>query len=233
MSCRIELPRALGAALAAILAAAPGAASPDEVSPGPEDAVVAAAPADRAEVERLRRELRSRAAQVESGRGRLLFAETGGPYGKEPGPIVPVADPDSWPDDAATSWIVVLDERRRVRLLQESPVSWSGDWSLDLTHVFDAEGRTVAFQRFSGFFNSGCSEVARERSVAYFDGRGRRLAREWRLENGKRRLLSPKGCQFPYRNEYAIHRDARSAVDAARLGQALAAAGAVVPRAGP
>ncbi len=219
------------AVVAAVAAVVPGAARAraDVVEPAAEDAVQAPSPEHGAEVDRLRRELRVREAQLGKGRRRLLFAELGEPDRKEPGRIVRVANPQSWPDDTVTSYSLVVDERRHVRLLQQSPVSFSGDWSLELTHVFDERGRTVAFERRSGFLNSGCSEVANERSVAFFDGRGHRLAREWRLENGDGRPLSPRGCAFPYRHEYRILPDVRSALSRARLLAPAQRAGAAVP----
>ena len=215
--------------IAAALAAAALLASPARADdPAAESAVQAPAPADRGEVARLRRELLAREAQLRRGRARLLFAEVGDPGSKEPGRIVRVANPQSWPDDTVTSYSLVLDDRRRVRLLDESPVSFSGDWTLELTHVFDERGRTVAFERLSSFFNAGCSAAAAERSLAFYDGRGHRIAREWRLEDGDGKPLSPKGCAFPYRHEYRIHPDVRSALSAARLLQGAVRAGAVV-----
>ncbi len=191
---------------------------------------MAAVQRDRGDVARLRGEAARWAKMIEQGPRLLLFAETGEPDSEGPGQIVRVARVGAWPDDTVTSYLIVLDGEHRVRLFQESPVSFSGDWSLDLTHVFDEAGRTVAFARVSGFFNSECSDVARERSMEFFDTGGRRMARDYRLEDGKGNPLAPKGCWFPYRHEYRIHSDVHGALAAARLVAGARAGGAKLPR---
>ncbi len=200
-----------------------------EIQPLPEGSSVAASVHDQA-VARLRGELGHWQKRISSGPLLLLFAETGEPDRKGPGEIVRVARVGTWPDDTVTSYIIVLDEKHRVRLFQESPVSFSGDWSLNLTYMFDEKGRTVAFQRFSGFFNSGCSEVARERSTEFFGVDGRRIARDYRLEDGNKKPLAPEGCEFPYRHEHRIYSDAKGALETARLADAVRAAGAKLGR---
>lgn len=211
-----------------------------QIQPLPEGTVVPASPREQADVARRRkdvarwRKLVTAGPQpkkvITAGPQLLLFAEIGEPDRKRPGPIVRVPRLGAWPEDTATSYVVVLDDNRRVRLFQESPVSFSGDWTLDLTHVFDEDGRTVAFERSSRFFESGCSEVARERSTEIFDEAGRCMARDYRLEDGNEKPLDSKRCAFPYRDEYRIYSDAGSALQAARLVDVLSTAGVKLAR---
>ena len=197
-----------------------------EIQPLPEGTRVRASPADRPAVARLRNDVEHwQALSKQRGPRLLLFAETGNPEVDRTGPIVRVDGPDKWPDETLTSYLVVVDEQHRVRLLMQSPASASGDWSLELTHVFDEAGRTVAFRRSSRFFNSECVEVAAERSTELFDPTGRRLARDYRLEDGDEKPLSPKGCVFNYRHPYRIFADLKSALEAARLTPLVTAAG--------
>ena len=52
------------------------------------------------------------------------------------------------------------------------------------------------------------------------------MARDYRLEDGNKKPLDSKTCDFPYRQEYQIYSDAKSALKAARLVDAVAASGA-------
>jgi len=191
----------------------------------PEERVVTSSPANLPRVTALRREL-ALWREKKPGPQLLLFAELGGPYRSSPGEIIRVVTPNAWPENTATGYAIVIDEQRRIRLFQESPTSFSGDWRLELTHVFDEAGRTVSFARFSQFYNSGCSKFAREQSVAFYDREGRLLARDYRLEDDTKRPLKASDCAFFYRYKYRIHSDARSVLEAAHLSAGVARAGA-------
>jgi hypothetical protein len=65
-------------------------------------------------------------------------------------------------------------------------------------------------------------------SVAFYDGHGRLLAREYRLEDGSSKPLNARDCAFMYRYKYRIHSDAQSALRAAGLTNALRTAGVKV-----
>jgi hypothetical protein len=209
--------------LAAVAAAVPG---PREVSPMSEEAVVAAKPADASAVSGIRQELTHSSARIEQDSGTLLFAETGSPVDSMPGAIVRVPGPSAWPPEVRTAFNVVLDERGRIRLLLESPVSESGDWVLQFTYLFDEAGRTIAFQRSFGAFGAECADIARQVSTAYFSGDGRLLARDYRLEDGQGKPLSPKGCELRTTWGYRIQLDVASALATRRLGAAVKRAGA-------
>lgn len=164
-------------------------------------------------------------ARVERPRGRVLLAASGDPRG-DPDRVVRVADPKAWPGDAVVTYVLLLDPRGRLRLLQESPTSHSGERSLLHEHLFDEAGETLAFRRTSGFSGAGCgADPARESSTAFFGPGGRIVRREYRLADAAGKRLDPKTCSFPYEREYAIHANARSLLRALGLEEPAQAAG--------
>lgn len=216
--------------LVAVLAAVPG-----ELTPLAEDAVVTPQPADAKAVERLRADLARWSASIKKDPRTLLFAETGSPTESKKGAIVRVPGPGAWPPEVRTAFNVVPDDKGRVRLLLESPVSESGDWALRYTYLFDEAGSTVAFRRSLASFGAECSDIARQVSTVYLGSDGRLLARDYRLEDGAGKPLSPSGCALRTTWSYRIQLDVESALAVRRLTAALgggskaAARGAVAP----
>jgi hypothetical protein len=181
--------------------------------------------ADVAVARRGRELLDSWSARVERPLGRVLLAAFGDPRG-EPDRLVRVFDPKAWPGDAVVTYVLLLDARGRLRLLQEAPASLSGDRSLLHEHLFDEKGETLAFRRTSGFSHAGCgADPARESSTAFFGPSGRIVRREYRLADAGGKRLDPKSCALPYEREYAIHANARSLLRALGLEQTAQAAG--------
>jgi hypothetical protein len=214
---------ALTAVLLALLSAP---SSARDMAPLPEDAIFTPKPADATVVKRIREDLARWEARVKlGGPGLLLLAETGGPTVSAPGAIVRVPAPLTWPADTRTSFTIVVDEAGRIRMLRESPVSYSGDWSLDLTHYFDEAGRTLAFRRSFGFFGSGCADIARETSTIFLGSGARILARDFRFEDGDQKPLSPGRCELRPRPEYRIHLDVDAALASLRLVEAVRGSG--------
>ena len=122
-----------------------------------------------------------------------------------------------WPARTATSFVVAFHENRQPSALLEVPSSCSGDWRNEYVHYFDPTGRTIAFERYSAFFNGCDGGLARERSTTYYTPNGTVIAREYRLEDGGAREISPATCTFDYRHPYIVHRDWTTAARAAGL----------------
>jgi len=104
------------------------------IQPLPEGTAVSAAARDQADISRLRKELTNWQSLIKQGPQLLLFAEAGQPDRRGPGEVVRVERIGKWPDDTVTSYAIVLDDKRRVRLLQESPA---------LLHGCSHAGRTL------------------------------------------------------------------------------------------
>ncbi len=118
--------------------------------------------------------------------------------------VVAVPDPDNWPENRGAV-IVLVVEQGRVLAVREFPTSCSGDWENSYTHTFDTLGHTVAFRRFSGFFN-GCPRVAHELSTYYFaPSAGTVLAKHYSMTDRDGKPFSPALCEaFYYRYPYQI-----------------------------
>ncbi len=217
--------RSAAVAAALLLAPAPGSAADRELRVLAEDAVVApATPLAKVEVARLADELDRWRAQRAAAQLRA-FAEVGDP--DEPGSteIVRVHDLRSLPPNTVSRFLVVLDEQRRPRILEETPTSVSADGATALTHFFDETGRTVGFVRASEYAGPCGEPPTRERSAAFFGPGGRLLGREYAVRDGSGKPLPAAGCQPARRDPYRIHSDAAAALRAARLVPAALAAG--------
>jgi hypothetical protein len=96
-----------------------------------------------------------RAAQQDlstAGDHLLLLARCGNSEGEGPERLVTVKDPDSWPEDRLTSYVILLDGARRIRLLQVIPNSESGDWYEQDDHLFRPDGSIRYWEHYRGSF---------------------------------------------------------------------------------
>jgi hypothetical protein len=118
------------------------------------------------------------------------------------GQVVPVKNA-ALPDATQTVYRVLRNRHRGIVLIQEAPVSESGDWSLTYTHYFTPQGRTFAYERRTAFFNSQCTEsAAHETKVQYYDAAFRPRQREYRLTDSDGTPLPQQRCSFPYQWAY-------------------------------
>jgi hypothetical protein len=109
------------------------------------------------------------------------------------------------PDDTETSFNILRNNSKHIIAITESPYSQSGDWFLTLTHYFDDNGQTFAFERQTNFFNSGCTDgVAYETKTEYYDNEFKLVGRNYKLvdENGKD--LAKDSCEFMYEYDYKV-----------------------------
>jgi hypothetical protein len=112
-----------------------------------------------------------------------------------------------FPDNIRSTFNLFHDEAGRLRVASEFPFSESGDWSIRLTHYFDAKGRLFAFERNLNFFNSVCTPgMASENRNILFDTSGRRTDSIYHLVDSENKALKRKDCQFPYDYPYTIHK---------------------------
>jgi WD40 repeat protein len=126
--------------------------------------------------------------------------------------IVQVKDQESWPDyeTTLTCYALLLRDDKTVAALNETPASFSGDWNNSYTHYFDEDGNTIAFVRYSAFFN-GCVTppdtpddfIAKETSTYYFHNH-KLIAKDYVLVDKDNNALAPTQCEFNYRHPYTI-----------------------------
>lgn len=97
-------------------------------------------------------------------------------------------------------------------MIMAYPTSQSGDWDISYTHYFNTSGKIIAFERFTGFFNSGCvenDESAHERIVNYYSYNFKVIGKTYNLTNHQGKKLTKSKCAFPYDfKNYKIYPDA-------------------------
>jgi hypothetical protein len=109
------------------------------------------------------------------------------------------------PDETERSFNILRDSLRHIVAITESPYSQSGDWFLTLTHYFDNNGQTFAFERQTNFFNSGCTEgVAYETKTEYYNSDFKLIRKEYKLVDEKGRNLNKDSCAFMYSYGYKV-----------------------------
>ena len=109
---------------------------------------------------------------------------------------------------------------RKYQLFSGRLNSCSGDWTITYTYYFDAVGRTVAFQRYSGFFNGCDFGLARETSVYEYAATGSLVLKEYTLTDSDGVPKPTTACQFMYRYPYSIYASWRAYAHAMGLPDA-------------
>ena len=108
------------------------------------------------------------------------------------------------PEETEISFNILRDSIRHIIAIMESPYSQSGDWFLTLTHYFDNNGQTFAFERQTNFFNSGCTEgVAYETKTEYYNSDFKLIRKDYKLVDEKGKNLNRDSCNM-YDYDYKV-----------------------------
>ena len=106
-----------------------------------------------------------------------------------------------------TFWLL-QDTLNKIITISEQPFSVSGDWNIVLTHYFDKDGKTFAFEKQTNFFNSICTdEVAYETLTEFYNSDFKLIDKMYKLVDKNNKPLQKDSCQFPYDYEYKISAD--------------------------
>jgi hypothetical protein len=109
-----------------------------------------------------------------------------------------------FPENIETTYNILKDGLGQITI-SEYPYSESGDWYLVLSHYFDKNGKTFAFERQTNFFNSFCVEgVAYETKTEFYNDEFKLIANKYKLADEKGRMLHKDSCQFPYDYPYKV-----------------------------
>lgn len=139
--------------------------------------------------------------------------------------IVQVKDQESWPEyeTVLTYYAVLLRDDNTIAAFNETPQSLSGDWVNDYMHYYDENGNTIAFKRYSGFFNDCVAPpdtpddfVAKETSTYYFRNH-KLITKDYVLVDKDNNALAPTQCEFSYRFDYTIHKTWEESQAAAKI----------------
>ncbi len=114
----------------------------------------------------------------------------------------------NFPDNVETTFNFLKDSLGQIITASEFPFSESGDWNIILTHYFDKDGKTFAFERQTNFFNSICTDgVAYETQTEFYNCDFQLIDKMYKLVDEKNKTLQIDSCQFPYDYEYKVSAD--------------------------
>lgn len=111
----------------------------------------------------------------------------------------------NFPDNVEITFNILKDSLGQIITVFEIPYSESGDWNIFLTHYFDKNGKTFAFERQTSFFNSICTDgVAYETKTEFYNSNFQLINKTYKLVDEENKTLQIDSCQFPYDYEYKV-----------------------------
>lgn len=111
----------------------------------------------------------------------------------------------NFPDNVETTFNILEDSSGQIITVSEFPFSESGDWNIILTHYFDKDGKTFAFERQTNFYNSNCTDgVAYETKTEFYNNDFQLIDKMYKLVDDNNKNLQKEICQFPYDYEYNV-----------------------------
>ena len=115
---------------------------------------------------------------------------------------------ENFPENVEVTFNILKDSLGQIISATEFPFSESGDWNITLTHYFDKDGKTFAFERQTNFFNSICTAgVAYETQTEFYDNNFQKIHKMYTLVDEHNKALEKDNCQFPYDYDYKVSVD--------------------------
>jgi hypothetical protein len=115
---------------------------------------------------------------------------------------------EEFPEDIETTFNIFEDSLGQVITISEFPFSRSGDWYISLTHYFDKDERTFAFEKQTNFFNSICTDgAAYETKTEFYNSDFQLIDKEYKLVDKENKPLQMDSCGFPYDYGYKVLAD--------------------------
>lgn len=107
--------------------------------------------------------------------------------------VVKVLNSNSWPENTVTSYVVLMRENGTIAAFQQAPIGASGDWFNTYTHYYDGEGNTLAFKRYSSFFN-GCPSSPSNETSTYYYQEHKLIAKDYSLKGENDKTLDQENA---------------------------------------
>lgn len=125
-------------------------------------------------------------------------------------------DNDKWPEEVECSYNILKDAAGKVIFIAQIPYSESGDWNINYSYYFNPSGELFCFNRFTGFFNSGCTDdAAHETITKYYNRKFNIVSNSYILTDSKKRPLNKLKCAFPYEfKDYKIYKNVNECLKA-------------------
>jgi hypothetical protein len=116
---------------------------------------------------------------------------------------------EHWPEDVEYSYNVLKDGKGKIIFIAQIPFSESGDWHITYSYYFDNNGKLYCFERFTGFFNSGCTDDAAHETIGkYYDEKFKLISQFYRLTDSKNKPLNKNKCVLNYDfKDYKIYKN--------------------------
>lgn len=121
------------------------------------------------------------------------------------GAVTQIADGAPFLEGTATSYAVFRDSAGAVRVLIETPTSDSREWNNEYRHYFDAQGHTVFFRRYSGFFEGCQFGLAKELLERSYSPEFKVARETYKLTNDAGSPQDSTSCEFRYHFPYVVY----------------------------
>ena len=112
--------------------------------------------------------------------------------------LIRITDTHRWPDEVELTCNMFFDTKGRLVYYCEIPFSKSGDWYAEFQHYFDTTGSVLLVVSAVSSFNSGCTEILRQRKKSYYDTKGKLISTSSSLTDKDFNPVSTKDCYFNY-----------------------------------
>nr|WP_294795113.1 hypothetical protein [uncultured Mucilaginibacter sp.] len=131
---------------------------------------------------------------------------------------------EHWPENTDSieyTYNILYNAHGKIVMILQGPTSQSGDWDITYKHYFDDNGKTFAFERVAGFFNSECTpeddDAAHETITKYYNADLKLLKEYYILTDSKKHPLVKSKCTFNYNYPYEIHADLQKCIKGYKL----------------
>lgn len=112
--------------------------------------------------------------------------------------LIRITDTHRWPDEVELTYNIFFDSKGMLVFYNEIPFSKSGDWYAEFQHYFDTKERVTLVVSSVSSFNSGCTEILRQRKKSYYDTNGKLVSASTSLTDKDFNPVSSRDCYFNY-----------------------------------
>ena len=103
------------------------------------------------------------------------------------------------------TYYIYKDASGKIVKIAESPYNENGEWSVYLSHYFNQQGNTFAFERLSTFFSIICSEgIAVQTQTEFYNDNFQLTNKEYKFVDEYGKDLAKDSCQAPVNVEYTV-----------------------------
>ena len=110
-----------------------------------------------------------------------------------------------YPSYLEYTYYIFKDASGKIVKISESPYNENGEWTIFLSHYFNQQGNTYAFERLSTFFNIICSEgIATQTKSEFYTDNFQLIDKSYKFVDEYGKDLTKDSCQVPVNIEYTV-----------------------------